>query len=273
MAQQVNNIEKVTNADLRGAFWRIWFLQIAWNFERMQALGFAYTVGPVLQKLYKTKEKFAEALKRHLEFFNTQPYLAAPIVGVTLALEEKIASDEGVEPATVSAVKAGLMGPLAGIGDSVFWFTLNPIYQALGAGLLLEGNILGAILYFLLSNATAAFVYWYGIKLGYQSGINFVAEMKGQLQKLTTTMAVMGLMMVGVMIASFVKITTPVVITVGQAKVNLQEILDKLCPNLLPLSVSLFVYWLLVKKKVKPVTLTIGILVGGVLGSYLGFLK
>ena len=97
----------------------------------MQNLGWAYSLIPAIKKLYTTKEDQAAALERHLEFFNTHPYVAAPIMGVTLALEEERANGVEIDDAAIQGVKIGMMGPLAGIGDPVFWFTVRPILELL----------------------------------------------------------------------------------------------------------------------------------------------
>lgn len=109
----------------------------------MQNLGWAYSLIPAIKKLYTKKEDQAAALERHLEFFNTHPYVAAPIMGVTLALEEERANGVEIDDAAIQGVKIGMMGPLAGIGDPVFWFTVRPILGALGASLAASGNIVG----------------------------------------------------------------------------------------------------------------------------------
>ncbi len=134
---------KLTKKDRISVWFRSFFLQGSWNYERMQNGGWAFAMIPAIKRLYKTKEEKAAALKRHLEFFNTHPYVASPVLGVTLALEEERANGAPVEDATIQGVKIGMMGPLAGIGDPVFWFTVRPILGALGASLALTGNILG----------------------------------------------------------------------------------------------------------------------------------
>ena len=96
----------------------------------MQNLGWAYALIPAIKKLYTTKEDRAAALERHLEFFNTHPYVAAPIMGVTLALEEERANGAEIDDTAIQGVKIGMMGPLAGVGDPVFWFTVRPILGA-----------------------------------------------------------------------------------------------------------------------------------------------
>ena len=132
---------QLSQADRKKVWWRSQFLQGSWNYERMQNLGWAYSLIPAIKKLYTNKEDQAAALKRHLEFFNTHPYVAAPIMGVTLALEEEKANGTDIEDAAIQGVKIGMMGPLAGIGDPVFWFTVRPILGALGASLAQAGNI------------------------------------------------------------------------------------------------------------------------------------
>lgn len=110
----------------------------SWNYERMQNGGWAFSMIPAIKKLYKTKEERSAALKRHLEFFNTHPYIASPILGVTLALEEERANGAPVDDVAIQGVKVGMMGPLAGVGDPVFWFTVRPMLGALGASLAME---------------------------------------------------------------------------------------------------------------------------------------
>ncbi|MGB4824339.1 MAG: PTS system mannose/fructose/sorbose family transporter subunit IID, partial [Leuconostoc mesenteroides] len=143
---------ELTKRDRMSVAWRSQFLQGSWNYERMQNVGWAYSMIPAIKKLYKSKEDRALALQRHLEFFNTHPYVASPILGVTLALEEERANGAPIDDTAIQGVKVGMMGPLAGIGDPVFWFTVRPILGALGASLAMSGNILGPILFFVLWN-------------------------------------------------------------------------------------------------------------------------
>ncbi|MBF4808076.1 MAG: PTS mannose/fructose/sorbose transporter family subunit IID, partial [Lancefieldella rimae] len=113
------------------------YLQGSWNYERMQNGGWAFSMIPAIKKLYPKKEDQIAALKRHLEFYNTHPYVSAPVIGVTLALEEGRANGEPIDDVAIQGVKVGMMGPLAGVGDPVFWFTVRPILGALGASLAL----------------------------------------------------------------------------------------------------------------------------------------
>ena len=153
MSETAKNKIILSKKDRWNVCWRSTFLQGSWNYERMQNGGWVYSLIPALRKLYPNKEDLSAALKRHLEFFNTHPYLAAPVIGVTLALEEEKANGAKVENAALQGVKVGMMGPLAGVGDPVFWFTVRPILGAIGASLACAGNILGPILFFVVWNA------------------------------------------------------------------------------------------------------------------------
>ena len=127
-------MEKITlsKKDRLSVAWRHQFLQGSWNYERMQNGGWCYSIIPAIKKLYPNKDDQIAALKRHMEFYNTHPYVSAPVMGVTLALEKERANGVSVDDAAIQGVKVGMMGPLAGVGDPVFWFTLRPILGALG---------------------------------------------------------------------------------------------------------------------------------------------
>src|SRR3712207_2931497 len=167
---------KLTKADRKRVWWRSQFLQGSWNYERMQNMGWAYALIPALKKLYTTKEDRAAALERHMEFFNTHPYVAAPIIGVTLALEEERANGTAIDNAAIQGVKIGMMGPLAGIGDPVFWFTVRPILGALGASLAQTGNLVGPLLFFFGWNIIRMAFLWYTQEFGYKAGSEITKE-------------------------------------------------------------------------------------------------
>lgn len=187
---------------------RSMFLQGSWNYERMQNLGFLYALVPALKKFYPSGSDGAkEALKRHMEFFNTHPYPAAPIIGVTLALEEEKANGVEVDDAAIQGVKVGMMGPLAGVGDPVFWFTLRPIIGALGASLALTGSIVGPILFFVLWNAIRIAFLWYTQEFGYKQGTAITSDLGGgMLQKVTKGASILGMFILGVLIERWVSI-------------------------------------------------------------------
>lgn len=145
----------------------------------MQNLGWAYAMIPAIRRLYKTKEERVEALKRHLEFFNTHPYLASPILGVELALEEQRANGADITDETINGVKVGMMGPLAGVGDPVFWATIRPVLGAFCASLALAQNVLAPIIFFVVWNAIRMGFLWYTQSFGYKQGVNITQDLSG----------------------------------------------------------------------------------------------
>ena len=297
--------EKITlsKQDRRSVALRSTFLQGSWNYERMQNLGWAYSLIPAIKKLYTNKEDQAAALKRHLEFFNTHPYVAAPIMGVTLALEEEKANGTDIEDAAIQGVKIGMMGPLAGIGDPVFWFTVRPILGALGASLAQAGNIAGPLIFFIGWNLIRMAFLWYTQELGYKAGSEITKDMSGGILKdITKGASILGMFILAVLVERWVSIVFTVnlpgkVLSKGAyiewpkgnvsgdqlktilGQVNdklsfdkiqvdtLQKQLDSLIPGLMGLLLTFACMWLL-KKKVSPITIIIGLFVVGIIASF-----
>lgn len=298
---------KLTKADRFKAFLRSYFLLASFNYERMQNGGVAYTLIPAIKKLYQTKEDRVAALKRHLEFFNTHPYVAAPIMGVTLALEEEKANGTDIEDAAIQGVKIGMMGPLAGIGDPVFWFTVRPILGALGASLAQAGNIAGPLIFFIGWNLIRMAFLWYTQELGYKAGSEITKDMSGGILKdITKGASILGMFILAVLVERWVSIVFTVnlpgkVLSKGAyiewpkgnvsgdqlktilGQVNdklsfdkiqvdtLQKQLDSLIPGLMGLLLTFACMWLL-KKKVSPITIIIGLFVVGIVASFFGIM-
>ena len=204
---------QLSKKDRLAVAWRSTFIQGSWNYERMQNGGWAFSMIPAIKKLYKTKEDRAAALKRHLEFFNTHPYIASPILGVTLALEEERANGAAVDDVAIQGVKVGMMGPLAGVGDPVFWFTVRPMLGALGASLALGGNILGPIIFFLAWNIIRWAFMWYTQEFGYRAGSKITDDLSGGLlQDVTKGASILGMFVLGSLVQRWVSISfAPVV--------------------------------------------------------------
>ena len=294
---------QLSKSDRQKVWWRSQFLQGSWNYERMQNLGWAYSLIPAIKKLYTTKEDQAAALERHLEFFNTHPYVAAPIMGVTLALEEERANGTEIDDAAIQGVKIGMMGPLAGIGDPVFWFTVRPILGALGASLAASGNIIGPLLFFFGWNAIRMAFLWYTQEFGYRAGSEITKDMSGGiLQDITKGASILGMFIIGVLVKQWVNIgfkialpsttlTDPKAyveipdgsvtgeklveilnrapgINLGPVKHNtLQGQLDSLIPGLLGLLLTFLCMWLL-KKKVSPIIIIVALFIVGIVAHY-----
>ena len=303
--------DKITlsKKDRMDVCWRHQFLQGSWNYERMQNGGWCYSIIPAIKKLYKTEEDRAAALKRHLEFYNTHPYVSAPVMGVTLALEEERANGMPVDDQTVQGVKVGMMGPLAGVGDPVFWFTVRPILGALGASLALSGSIVGPLLFFVVWNLIRIAFLWYTQECGYKVGTSIAKDMSGGLLgKVTEGASILGMFIIGALVQRWVSISfTPVVSQVTQSKgayiewdklpkgaagikealsqynslggnglnqvkvTTLQQNLDQLIPGLAALLLTLLCCYLL-KKKVSPIVIIIALFVVGIVARVIGIM-
>ncbi|MBY7006899.1 PTS mannose/fructose/sorbose transporter family subunit IID [Clostridium botulinum] len=298
---------KLTKRDRISVWFRSFFLQGSWNYERMQNGGWVYAMIPAIKRLYKTKEERSAALKRHLEFFNTHPYVASPIIGVTLALEEERANGAEINDATIQGVKIGMMGPLAGIGDPVFWFTVKPILGALAASLAMTGNILGPLIYFFAWNAIRMSFMWYTQEFGYKAGSRITDDLSGGvLQDITKGASILGMFILGSLVNRWVSVNfAPVVSSVKLSEgafidwntlpqgaegiktalmqqgagmsltpekvTTLQNNLDSLIPGLAGLILTLICMWLL-KKKVSPIVIILGLFVIGIVFHLIGLM-
>ena len=269
----------LTTRDLRRMYWRSTFLLGSFNFERMQAMGFCYTLMPAIRKVYRgDKAAEAAALKRHLEFYNTQPWVSSVVFGVTAAMEEQKAKGEEISEETITSVKVGLMGPLAGVGDPIFWGTARPVLAALGASLALNGSIVGPLLFFVGINLLRVLTRWYGLKFGYERGTEMVTEVGGgQLKKITQMAAIMGLFVMGALVSKWTTIKFPTVVSSVKnddgimVDTTVQSILDQLLPGLAALGLTFLCMWLL-NKKVNALWIILGMFAVGILGRWTGFL-
>ncbi len=298
---------QLSKSDRQKVWWRSQFLQGSWNYERMQNLGWAYSLIPAIKKLYTKKEDQAAALERHLEFFNTHPYVAAPIMGVTLALEEERANGVEIDDAAIQGVKIGMMGPLAGIGDPVFWFTVRPILGALGASLAASGNIVGPLLFFFGWNAIRMAFLWYTQEFGYKAGSEITKDMSGGILKdITKGASILGMFILAVLVQRWVSINFTVNLPgkqlaegayinfpegpvsgaelkgiLGQAlgglsldKIQpqtLQGQLNLLIPGLMGLLLTFLCMWLL-KKKVSPIAIILALFAVGIAARFFGIM-
>ncbi len=297
----------LSKKDRRSVMLRSQFLQGSWNYERMQNGGWAFSLIPALKKLYPNKEEASDALKRHLEFFNTHPYIASPILGVTLALEEDRANGAPIDDATIQGVKVGMMGPLAGIGDPVFWFTARPILGAIAAGLAATGSIIGPLFFFIVWNLIRIAFMWYTQELGYRQGSEITKDLSGGiLQSITKVSSIVGMFVMGILVQRWTSMKFPLVLTKVQLTADqyiqtpgkddivtggqlqeivaklldgkklspevvttLQDNLNKLIPGLAALLLTFLVMWLL-KKNVKPIYIIFGLFALGILAGLTG---
>ena len=166
---------KMEKKEFMSGFWRSCCLQGCFNYERQQGLGFGYAMIPHLRRIYKDDpEGFKEAMKRHLVFYNITPQCTTFVQGIAVAMEEEAASNPDFDASSINAIKTALMGPLSGIGDSIFWGTLRTIGLGVGISFCMQGNILGPILFLLIHNIPHWFVRYKGLQVGYEQGLSFM---------------------------------------------------------------------------------------------------
>jgi len=267
--EETPKTQKLTKRDIRNLFLRSLALEANFNFETWQNTGFAFTIIPVLKRLYTTKQSMAAALKRHLQFFNTSPYGSTLIFGVTAAMEEQNSQDTDFDEESISTVKLGLMGPLAGVFDSLFWGTFKVIAAGVGTSLAIKGNMLGPLLFILIFNVPHLLLRYNLTFIGYNAGTKFLQNLakNNVMDRLTKGASILGLMVVGAMPATLIAITTP--LNIGtKSGVAVQGILDQLVPAIIPLGLTFLVYYF-VKKNVKTTYLLLGLLALGFVGSML----
>ena len=252
--KELKQKKQITNKDLMRVWWRwVFFQEASVSYERLQAPGFFYAISPVLVKLYgDNPEELTAASKRHMQFYNSEPYCGLAIHGITLALEEERANGAPITDEAINSLKTGLMGPLAGLGDSVRAGTIAPIVTAFCISIGQTGNLIAP---FLLEGILVAIVWPFAIwllKKSYHTGKEGIQEIfsSGKLNWITTMTSTLGGITLGALAASYVTLTSPLEFVLGKgSKIALQaDVLDVILKNILPLSMVLLSVYLLNKK-------------------------
>ncbi len=249
-------------------------MQTNWNYERQMNTAFMWGISKTLNRLYPDPEDLEKKKERYhasLEFFNITPQLAAFVLGLTAAMEEEYAEKPGeFDPKMITSVKTALMGPLSGIGDSLFQGTIRIIAMSIGISLAQQGSILGPIIALLISAAFSFPITWYGGKIGYTKGQEFIRQIatNNLMDKVMYGCSVAGLMVIGGMTATLVNITTP--LHYGEALV-VQDLLDGIMPKMLPLLLTLLMYKL-VKKGIHPILIIVICFILGIICQSFGVL-
>lgn len=269
-AEQGNPPKTVlTRGDITRLGFRSALLQSGFNYERMQATGFASAQTPLLKKIYADdKDALAASMTDNLEFINTNPNAAGFLMGLLISLEERRESRD-----LIKGLKVALFGPLAGIGDAIFWFTLLPIVAGVCASFASQGSILGPLIFFVVYLGIFLLrVVW--THLGYSLGVKAIDKLRTSSGAISRAATILGVTVIGGLIASYVhlSVVTKVEVTEGHP-VSIQEaFFDKVFPNLLPLGYTLLMYYLLRAKKISPVTLILATFILSVALSWLGVL-
>lgn len=263
---------KLTKKDINKAFNR-WYIsaEVPNSYERMQGVSFCYSMIPCLKKLYNKKEDLSKALVRHLNFFNSQGTWSTPIHGMTISMEEEMANEGNVSDAAITGIKTGLMGPLAGIGDTIDWGTLKTIIYGIAVTFGSKGSVLGAIIPFAFTILT----YFIGRtlwNLGYKIGKESVKSIleAGWIKELISGTSILGLFMMGALSAQYVTLSTTLSFKVAGTKMAIQTILDSIAPGILPLFVVFGIYYILKNKTQKYGIISFGIVAACILGSLIG---
>lgn len=275
-AEEMENVEipAITKKDVNKLFFR-WYVraEMSNSFERLQSLSFCSAMVPALRKLYPDKEKRAEALQRNLQFFNTEGIFGAAIHGTTLAMEEQKARGENIPDEMITNIKTGLMGPMAGIGDTLTWGILRPILLALAASFAMQGSALGIIFPFIFVIVTYI-IGNYLCNMGYTMGRNSIKEMLsgGKIKDVIYAAGIVGVFMMGALAASYVDISTPLSFSINGEEMLVQDMLDSIIKGLLPLGFVMGSYFFLKKFPYKILPLLLIIVAVCLLGSLFGVL-
>lgn len=267
MTKESNN--KMTKKDLRTLAFRSVFLQASFNYERMQAGGWTYAMLPFLKRIHKDDKKaLSESMKDNLGFINTNPTMVGFLMGLIVSLEEN-----NEERSVIKGLRVALFGPLAGIGDAIFWFTILPIVAGICSSFALEGNVLGPILFF------AAYVCIFLSRIiwttaGYNLGTKAITTLRENSKVISKAATVLGITVIGGLIASYVHIDLAIVIPVAaDHTISLQtDFVDKILPNILPMAYTLGMFGLLKKKSISPTALILITFVAAIVLSFLGVL-
>lgn len=241
-------------------------LQASFNYERMQACGWLWGMLPGLQKIHTNKEDLSASMHHNLDFFNTHPFLVTFVMGIVLSLEQQKADIN-----TIRSVRVAAMGPLGGIGDSLFWFTLVPITAGLTATMAIDGNILGPILFFVITfGVQMALRYWL-MYWSYDLGTKAIGVLTENAKEFTRAASILGVFVVGALVANFGGGTQlGVMIPNGEAPISLQAKLDGILPLMIPLAITLLMFFLIKKKNFTPVKCILVLLVIGIVGCAVG---
>ena len=264
---------KITRSDLVKSAVNVGALgmEFSWTYYKQMNIAFCLMVANMLKKIYAGRpDDYAAALHRHCAFFNITVQFAPFVGGIAMAMEEKVARGE-VEPESVNDIKAALMGPLSGIGDSFFQGTIRVIAFGLGVQLAQQGSIMGPILAMLISTVPSVLITWFAAKMGYQGGHEYLSKLQGGdlMEKLMYVCGIVGLMSVGGMIATLIGATTP--LQFAEGTVVIQDILDGIMPGMLGMIAFWLYYWLL-SKKINPMVLIVATMVVGIIGAFFGVL-
>lgn len=256
---------------LRKMFWNSGLVFSGFNMVKMEGNAFALTMEPAVDELYDDPKEKNEALRRHNGFFNSHAVFFSLIAGITYALEREKKLTGAVDDDVIENIKVSLMGPTAGIGDAFFFNCLRVIAAGIGIGLCSQGNPLGVLLFILIYGGSQVAARWYLLRAGYKYGTAFIDKVfnSGLMEAVTKAAGVMGVTMVGAMVASSVDVKLAWTINIGETSVVVLDILNSIMPGILSV-VLVFVLMHLIKKGHKPIALLLGVLALAIVLAFFG---
>lgn len=260
--------------------WLVWetFPQTCYNYERMMGQVVAHMFSVIIGFLYKDNpEKRKEVMKREIEFFNVHIEFGACILGMTIALEEQKSLGENIPGEFITNLKTSLMGPLAGMGDTIWQGVVIPILLAVCIDMTRsgDGSVWGAIIYAVIIVVAAYTLSYFNFMFGYKAGSDAIMDFleKGILNKLIKGASIMGCMVMGGLVVNYVKATCGLEIASSTSVYNVQKnFLDVVCPSILPLAMTMVAYYLMSKKRWSSIKIIILIIVIGIVGGLTGIL-
>lgn len=264
----------LTKKDIRKSYFTWMTLVEASNsYERLQALSFCISIMKPLRKLYTEEGEYKEALQRHLQFYNSEGTFGSVINGIALSMEEEKANGGDIPGEVISGIKTGLMGPMAGIGDTIVWGTIRPIIFSLGVTLAMAGNPLGGVFPFLFAIICCIMGYFL-MQFGYRLGRESVQKLlqSGVIKDVITGSGILGLFMMGALSANYVKLSTPIKIVLENQKdpLIIQDLLNQILPGMLPLLLLGLIYLYFSKKGQSYNKILLVILACSLIGSFVG---
>ena len=274
MARNKKELTPIEKKNIRHMFWTAGHFWGDFTMVKMEGNTYAYCMLPVINEVYANNEELqTEAFVRNTEFFNTHAACAGLVLGLSYALERERSLDPDKGPGEmITNLKTSLMGPLAAVGDSIFFNCIRVVAAGVGISLAAQGNPLGVLLFVGIYGGIFLAVKWYLIHLGYSLGTETITKafQSGIIQSISDAACVMGLIMVGSLVSNMVSISTPLVVPMGSGtEMVVQDIFDGIIPGFLKLVLLFTIVWL-VRKKTKPIVIIFLILLLAVAGSFFG---
>lgn len=245
--------------------WLSMMLQASFNYERMQACGWLWAMLPGLEKIHTNKEDLSASMTHNLEFFNTHPFLVTFVMGIVLSLEQQKADIN-----TIRAVRVAAMGPLGGIGDALFWFTLVPVTAGITANMAIDGSLAGPILYFAITFGVEMVLRFWLLHWSYALGTSAITVLTKHATEFTHAASMLGVFVVGALTCNYGATSLGMVIPNGEKPVDVQALLDGILPAMIPLALTMMCYALIKKKGWSAIKCIALLLVIGIAGGAIG---